>query len=242
MSVSLSLTESQTLQALRTFLLTIVPTGTQVIKGQDNRVPEPQGTDFITMTPLMRERLSTNVDEYQDTAFIGSIDGDTLTVTEMELGAISVGSQLLGAGLATGSVVTAFVTGDGGVGTYTVAPLQTIASQIIAAGVKTALQSTKITVQLDVHGPKSPDTAQIISTLLRDDFAVQAFKETGFDVTPLYASEPQQMPFINGEQQVEERWVVDAVLQCRPVVTMPQQFADQVDVNVISVDATYPPV
>jgi hypothetical protein len=220
----------------------VLSQGTEVIKAQGNRVPEPKSDDFVTMTPILRGRLATNIDNYADTAFVGSIGGEVLTVTDMKLGTLFVGSQLLGSGIAPGTVVTGFDGGQGGVGTYFISPSQTLPSQIIAAGIKTAQQKTKVTVQLDVHGPASSDNAQTIATLLRDDFAVQAFAASGFDVSPLYASEPRQMPFVNGEQQVEERWVIDAVLQCNPVVAMPQQFADEVDVTVTNVDATYPVV
>jgi len=227
MSVTLSLTEVQIFTALRSFLLSVKPTGMEVVKAQDNRVPEPSGTDFITMTPILRERLETNVDTYSDVAFVGSISGATLTVTSVSLGTIAVGAQLLGNNLAANTVVTALGTGTGGIGTYTVSPSQMIASQTIAAGVEYLLQPIKFTAQLDVHGPNSADNSQIITTLFRDDYGVEQFAASGFDVTPLYASEPRQMPFLNENQQIEERWSVDAVMQCNPVVNVPQQFASQ---------------
>ena len=46
---------------------------------------------------------------------------------------------------------------------------------------------------------------------------------------------------INDQQQYEWRWVVEAMLQANQVVSVPQQFADQVTVEIISVDASYPP-
>lgn len=232
MSVTLSLTESQTFTALRLFLLSIMPAGMEVVKSQDNRVPEPVGPDFITMTPLFRERLETNVDTYSDTAFTGSISGNTLTVTDVSLGAIKVGAQLLGNNLAANTAVTAFGSGTGGVGTYTVTPSQTVASQVMASGTQMLLQPTKVTIQLDVHGPNSGDNAQIISTTWRDEYAVDQFATSGFDVTPLYASDPHQVPFMNGEQQFENRWVVDLVMQANPIVTATQQFADQLEAEI----------
>lgn len=240
MSITLSLTESQTFTALRLFLLSIMPAGMEVVKAQDNRVPEPVGPDFIAMTPLFRERLETNVDTYSDTAFTGSISGNTLTVTDVSLGAIKVGAQLLGSNLATSTAVTAFGSGTGGVGTYTVTPSQTVASQVMAAGTQMLLQPTKVTFQLDVHGPASADNAQIISTTWRDEFAIDQFATSGFDVTPLYASDPHQVPFMNGEQQFENRWVIDLVMQCNPILTVPQQFASALNVDLIEVDAAYP--
>lgn len=242
MSVSLNLTESNILSALRSYLLTVLPAGIEVVKGQDNLVAEPIGPDFVTMTPITRERIETNVDGYSDTAFIGSIAGNTLAVTSISLGAISVGAQLMGNNLAANSVVTALSTGTGGVGTYTVSPAQTVASQIMAAGTSTLLQPVKVTIQLDVHGPNSADNTQLVTTTWRDEYAVDllALANSGYDLAPLYHSEPQQMPFLNAEQQIEERWVVDLALQANPVVTIPQQFASQIEANLVEVQAQYP--
>ena len=166
---TLSLTESQTLTALRSFLLSILPSGIEVVKGQDVRVSEPEGENFVEMTPVMRERQATNVTTYTD-----------------------------------GFPSNPSVRGD--------------------------LQSTRVTVQLDVHGPASADNTQLITTLFRSDYGVSQFATSGFDVQPLYNSEPRQIPFLNGEQQIEYRWSVDAVMQCNPIVTNTQQFASQLSV------------
>lgn len=61
---ALSITEDDILTALRTFLLSVLPTGIEVIQGQDNRVPEPKGPDFVVMTPMSRARLATNTDSW----------------------------------------------------------------------------------------------------------------------------------------------------------------------------------
>jgi hypothetical protein len=212
----------------------------EIVRGQDNRVPEPTGPNFITMTPILRGRLETNTDIYQDCAFTGSISGSMLTVTAVQLGQIAVGNTVFGTGVATPTTITGLGTGTGGVGTYTVSPSQNVASEIMAAGVKDVMQPTKVTVQLDIHGPASGDNAQIITTLFFDDYASQTFAATGFDVSPLYASEPNQVPFTNAEQQVEERWVVDVVMQCNPTLNVPQQFADQLKSSSIDVQSQYP--
>jgi hypothetical protein len=166
---TLSLTESQALAALRAFLLSALPEGTEVTV-RDNRVPEPIGTDFGVMTPTLRERLSTNVLTYRDR--------------------------------------------------YPDAP-----------GEKDVLQATKLTVQLDVHGPASADSTQIIDTLWRDATACDALAASGLDLAPLYASEPRQIPFVNGEQRVETHWSVDLVMQVSQVVTVPQDFAAALEIG-----------
>jgi hypothetical protein len=240
MSITLSLTETQAFTALRSFLLAILPAAVEVFRSQGNQVPMPAGSDFVAMTPTLRERIETNVDSYSDVAFTGSIAGNALTVTAVQLGTIAVGAQLLGNNLVPNTVITALGTGTGGVGTYTVSPSQTVASQTIAAGTQTLLQPTQLTVQLDVYGPNSADNAQIITTLFRDGYAVDQFAASGFDVTPLYAGEAKQAPFINAEAAFEDRWTFSVVLQMNPAVTVPQQFAAQLEAGLIDVQAQYP--
>lgn len=252
--VQLSLTEDQTFIALRSFLVACLPAGTEVIQAQTNRVPEPAGTEFVLMTKSTRERISTNKDDYVDAVFTGSIaivspTSTILTITAVGFGALATGRTLLGTNIAANTIVLGQLTGTpGGIGTYSVSVPQNIASQKIAAGVMNSLQPVKFTAQLDVHGEFSADNVHIISTLFRDEYGVELFKASGFDVTPLYASEARQLPFKNGEQQIETRWTMDVVMQCNPIVTVPQYFADQlnfgvlgVSSGVISVDASYPP-
>jgi len=77
-------------------------------------------------------------------------------------------------------------------------------------------QSMQVDVQLDFHAPDTDtpaDLATVTSTLLRSWVSVKSFAASGYDITPLYASDPRQMPFVNAEQQYETRWVVDASLQ-----------------------------
>jgi hypothetical protein len=54
------------LKVLRSFLLAILPSVTEVVRGQVNRVPEPSAADYIVFWPLRRERLGTNEDVYSD--------------------------------------------------------------------------------------------------------------------------------------------------------------------------------
>lgn len=110
-----------------------------------------------------------------------------------------------------------------------------------ALGSNTVAQPMQMTVQIDVHGPASGDNAQIVSTLFRDAFATDYFDANFPGISPLYAEDPRQTPFHNGEQQIEWRWSVDVYLQVDATVSgIPQAFADSLHVNVISVDETYP--
>ncbi len=241
MALGLSLTEAQCLTALRGFLLGVLPSDVEVIRAQGNRVPEPASDDFVVMTPTIRERHGTNIDDYSDCAFSASIDGTVLTVDTVSIGTILPGNNLFGTGVTTGSIIGEQITGaPGGIGTYAVTPSQTVAAVVMAAGSKNMLQKVKMTVQLDVHGEDSADLAHILTTAFRDEYGVQAFEDSGFDVVPLYTSDPRQIPFTNEEQQIESRWVVDAVMECNPIVTVPQQFADALVLGIINVDVEFP--
>jgi hypothetical protein len=155
-----------------------------------------------------------------------------MTVTEMQTGAIAQGSRVFGPNVAAGTLVQALGSGAGGVGTYTVAPAQEVPSEAMAAGTKATTESVQMAVQVDVYGPNSGNFAQIISTLFRDAYAVEQFAALSPAISPLYADEPRQLAFSDGEQQYENRWSIDVLIQVDETVTVPQQFADTLKINV----------
>jgi hypothetical protein len=227
MGISLSISESDLFTVMGQFLQNVCVPGTVVVRGLINRVAEPGATDFVEMMPLMQDRLSTNVDSYDATDFAGSISGVTLTVTSVTRGSLVMGAVISGRGVTAGTAVTAFGTGTGGTGTYTVAPSQTAAPAPMSTGFKAVEQDTQVTLQLNVHGPSSADNAQVFTTLFRDAYGCDFFAAFGFDAQPLYADGRRQSAFDNGEQQYEEMWIIDAVLQANPVVTVSQGFATE---------------
>lgn len=241
---TLSLTEVQALTSLRSFLLGILPSGTEVIRGQDNRVPEPAVANFVVMTPLMQPRLGTNEVSYFDDVVTGEIAGTVLTVTDiarLQLG-LSTGMLLLDSGwptmtVAVGTVIVDQLTGSlGGTGTYTVAPTQTVASETMYIGTRQDLVPVELTVQIDVHGPASGNNTRIIEALFYSSYAVDAM---GANVSPLYCSDPRQAPFENESSQIEYRWSIDAHLQVNPIVSTPQTFATEVEVDVVQAATEY---
>ena len=234
----LSFTEREANIALRAFLLSMLPAGTPVVRGQVNRVPEPRDEDFIVFWPLRRDRLGTNVIDYLDTEVVGSIVGTVLTVTNVIRGTLTPGLTLFGtgAGPIADTILGAQLTGSvGGTGTYAVSPTQTLSSTTIYIGERNDLAPTDLVVQVDVHGPASGDNVARLETLFRSDYGVTAFGEVA--ITPLYADSPRQMPFINSEMEYETRWTVDLHLQLSAVVKAPQQFAVELDMTLIPVDA-----
>lgn len=102
-------------------------------------------------------------------------------------------------------------------------------------------RSTQWSAQIDCYGASANDDAAAISIALRSIYGCDFFKATGLDIQPLYAGEPRQLPLITGEDQYQERWGFDAVLQYNPVISVTQDFADQLVIGLINVDATFPP-
>jgi hypothetical protein len=72
----------------------------------------------------------------------GSITGTTLTVSAVTSGTLQIGQTLEGANVTDGTIITAFGTGSGGTGTYTVSPSQTAGSATIYALNWTVLPNT----------------------------------------------------------------------------------------------------
>jgi hypothetical protein len=241
-TTSVSITEANVFKAMGDFITSIVPPTCKVMRGQTNRVAQPANSDHVVMWPILRPRLATNESAYTDIAFNGSISGLVLTVSQMIRGSISQGLVVSGQGVALGTQIGTQISGAaGGPGTYNVSPTQNVTSTVMQAGYRGALQRTQVDIQIDIHGPASADNAQAIATLLRDSYATELFAASGFDVQPLYVNDPKQIPFVNGEQQVEERWTLDAVLQANPVVNVQQQFAGALSANLTNVDRAYPP-
>jgi hypothetical protein len=233
-------TESQIQIALRAFLLDVLPAGIEIVVAQANMVSEVAASDFILMTPTIRKRLATNEDKYADCAFTGAIAGTALTAASVSYGAIILGATVYGANIAASTTITALGSGTGGAGTYTVSTPQTVAAERMASGTGKITQRTMITYQLDVHGNNSGDNCQIITTMFRDTYAYQFFLNQGFNVFPLYADDARQVPFVNGEQQFENRWTIDMTMEAPSSVLIPQQFAENISATLVDVITSYP--
>ena len=101
---------------------------------------------------------------------------------------------------------------------------QTIAFGATPNGTKAVTQAIEWTVQLDCYGLQSMQWANILTTLFRDEFSCSALKPY---IQPLGADDPISLPLINGEQQYEQRWVVEAKFQYHSTTTVSQQFFDR---------------
>jgi hypothetical protein len=72
----------------------------------------------------------------------GAISTTTLTVSAVTSGVLQIGQTIEGSGVTDGTIITAFGTGTGGVGTYTVSASQTVSSTTIFAINWTVLPAT----------------------------------------------------------------------------------------------------
>ena len=77
---------------------------------------------------------STSINSVASPAIVtGSIASTTLTVSAVTSGTLRIGQTIEGTGVTDGTIITAFGTGSGGVGTYTVSASQTVSSTTIYA-------------------------------------------------------------------------------------------------------------
>lgn len=97
-------------------------------------------------------------------------------------------------------------------------------------------QGLEMRVQLDCYGPSSGDWADMLTTLLRSDYGVQQLKP---NVTPLYADSARLIPLDDTEMQYEERWSIDGHFQYNPVTTVPQDYADVINITLINVQEAF---
>jgi hypothetical protein len=246
--VSISPTQSNLQQAVKSFLNAVLPSDVLVVTGVQNRVPEPQSKRFCVMVPIRFERLETNVDSTADCKFIGSITGTTMTVTDVEIGTLVDTAILYGTGvLIPNTTIIDQISGPvGGTGVYLVSNAQNLPSQVLSSGQITLQQNARAVVQLDFHtaDTTAADLAQTVSTTLRDEFGVDFFSALPMpqnSIAPLYADDPRYVPFVNDQGQYEWRVTLDAHFQVNQIVSVPIEYADAFKVIPVSVYAEFPP-
>ena len=116
--------------------------------GTNSKVYVEAGSNFYDITPLSGTFISPDTDNCFRTGFVGngSITGAVLTVTTATYGHLVIGAEITGSGIAANTTITAYGTGSGGVGTYTVTPTQTVGSVAITG------LSTTVTVTIVANG------------------------------------------------------------------------------------------
>lgn len=101
-------------------------------------------------------------------------------------------------------------------------------------------RSTTYYYQVDCYGPGAPDWANTFSVAWRSLWSCDNNPAPAV-FTPLYADEPVQLNFDNGEKNYEQRFMVKLYLQVNHTVGLPQDFFTQVPPLTLTVADTLPP-
>jgi hypothetical protein len=88
---------------------------------------------------------------------------------------------------------------------------------------------TRIDVQVNFYGVASADWCKAVKAVYRSPYAPDQFP---LGIKPLYCSDGIQGALITGEEQYENRWILNASLQYNPVVIVPQQSATELKTNI----------
>lgn len=94
----------------------------------------------------------------------------------------------------------------------------------------TVTSPKRIDIQVDFYGPLSGDQCAAVKGIFRTSYATAQFPA---GIAPLYCSDGNQAPLITGEEQYETRWTLTASLQYNPTVSIPQQSANKLAVNIM---------
>jgi hypothetical protein len=109
-----------------------------------------------------------------------------------------------------------------------------------ANGLQIVERGTTYYYQVDCYGPLAPDWANTFSVAWRSLWSCD--NNPAPDVfTPLYADEPVQLNFANGEKNYEQRFMVKLYLQVNHTVSLPQDFFTDVPPTQLIVADALPP-
>jgi hypothetical protein len=170
----------------------------------------------------------------------GSITNTTLTVTSVSTGILAVGDVITGNGIATGTVITALGTGNGGVGTYTVNISQTIVSTAITGN------SIVYNHEQGLNAGTDPMTSYIASSDIDlvdgDQFILSKRIIPDISFTGSTASSPTVVMFIkprnfpgNNYSNVESKNVIEATVDVYTEQIFMRARARQMAIEVASI-------
>lgn len=103
------------------------------------------------------------------------------------------------------------------------------------SGMRNVKRPSQFDCQIDCYGIDAGDTAAMLSIMFRDQYAIEVFESQPLEIVPLYANDAQQMPIVTGEEQYLERWTFEIALQFNPVVSMPAQSANMLELSLRNV-------
>lgn len=121
-------------------------------------------------------------------------------------------------------------------------PLSTNQESLDVTGLITSnARSMEWVCQVDVYGAQAGDRADLLAALVKTNYAIMQFAQSGIDMAPLYATEPRQTTMVNAEDQFEDRYTFEFHAHYNPVVTTPEQSATVLTITPIDVDVRFPP-
>lgn len=108
-------------------------------------------------------------------------------------------------------------------------------------GLRTDSRTQLLPFQLDFYGPDSQNWANVVAILARTEKACEIFASYGAGILPVNAEDPKQLPFVNGEEQYEQRWMVTLVTAIEQSITTTQESATSLEIGLVEVDSSFPP-
>jgi len=101
-------------------------------------------------------------------------------------------------------------------------------------GIITIINLTEIVIQIDFYGNNGGDYARAFLSAIRSVYGFDNFPE---GIKPLYCDDIQQMGFILDNRQYAQRWTIRFHLAYNPIVTLPQEYASEFNLNLfVNVD------
>lgn len=88
----------------------------------------------------------------------------------------------------------------------------------------------RIEIQVDLFGVHAAEICATLKSAFRSSYA---FDVMPANIKPLYVDNGVNSQMVTGENQYEPRWTLMVVMQYNPVVTVPQQFADEAYVTTL---------
>lgn len=228
--------------------------GIPAIKVKAGYQPTRQGVETIPSAYMFKVsdkrlgypyRPNTWGDEV-NAAFTGSISGDTLNVTAMDSGALTLGMTLSGDDIDDGAIwITGFGTGAGQTGTYTLNQKFTLDSQAIngiAGMTNQTTQQYETTFQimtLATQNASTPnqqtasDILNAIAYILQSDSTVEILEAQGIGI--LRVMDVRNAPFVDDRDRFEFGPSFDFTLTHKQVISSTVPILQSEEVNIYSV-------
>lgn len=93
---------------------------------------------------------------------------------------------------------------------------------------------SNIIIQVDFYGENGGDYCNAFMMAFRSGYSYDSFPD---GIKPLYLEDAIQGSFITDSKQYSRRWIIRCHLAYNPIITLPQLYADDVELNLfVNVD------